>query len=108
MINFDKIPTTVLHEFQGGEGDILAKIHSDELNRIVKSVYAPGVSTGYHLHDTSSEIIYILSGSCKILHEGREETLNAGSCHYCKKGESHAVINDSNEDLIIFAVVSCH
>ncbi len=105
MINFDKLDTKILHEFQGGNGDIVAKIHADDLNRIVKSVYAPGVSTGYHLHDTSSEIIFILSGSCKVLHDGIEERLNTGDCHYCKKGQSHAVINDGNEDLVMYAVV---
>ena len=105
MIDFDGLDVKILHEFQGGSGDIEAKIFADDLNRIVKSVYAPGVSTGYHLHDQSSEIIYILSGSCKVMHNGKEERLNAGNCHYCKKRESHAVINDSDEDLVMFAVV---
>lgn len=105
MIDFEKLPTTVLHEFKGGNGDIEGKIYADDLNRIVKSVYAPGVSTGYHCHEDSSEIIFILSGSCKVLHEGKEERLTVGNCHYCKKGQSHAVINDTNEDLIMYAVV---
>ena len=105
MINFEALPVSVLHEFRGGTGDINAKVFGDELNRIVKSVYAPGVSTGYHLHDDSSEIIFILSGSCKVLHEGKEERVSAGQCHYCKKGESHAVINDTEEDLVMYAVV---
>ncbi len=105
MIDFDKLVTKVLHEFQGGNGDIDAKIYADDLNRIVKSVYAPGVSTGYHCHEESSEIIFILSGSCKVTHNGMEERVTAGQCHYCKKGESHAVINDTDEDLVMYAVV---
>ena len=105
MIKFDDLETKILHEFQGGNGDILAKIHADDLNRIVKSIYAPGVSTGYHCHDTTSEIIFILSGSCKVLHDGTEEHLSTGDCHYCKKGQSHAVINDGDEDLVMYAVV---
>ena len=105
MIDFESLETKILHQFQGGSGDILAKIYADDLNRIVKSVYTPGVSTGYHCHDTSCEIIFILSGSCKVVHNGKEKRLTAGNCHYCKKGESHAVINDGNEDLIMYAVV---
>ena len=105
MIEFEKIEAKILHEFQGGIGDIEAKIYADDLNRIVKSVYAPGTSTGYHRHDDSSEIIFILAGGCKVLHEGKEERLVSGNCHYCKKGESHAVINDSDEDLVMYAVV---
>ncbi len=105
MIDFEALPVSVLHEFRGGTGDINAKVFGDELNRIVKSVYAPGVSTGYHLHDDSSEIIFILSGSCKVIHEGREERVLEGQCHYCKKGESHAVVNDTEEDLVMYAIV---
>ena len=105
MIHFESLETKILQEFQGGNGDIQAKIYADELNRIIKSVYAPGVSTGYHCHDVSSEIIFILSGSGKVIHNGKEERLTVGSCHYCKKGESHAVINDGNADLVMYAVV---
>lgn len=105
MIDFEKIETKILRNFQGGSGDIKAKIYADELNRIIKSVYTPGTSTGYHLHDTSSEILFILSGSCKVIHENKEERLTSGDCHYCKKGESHAVINDTDEDLVMYAVV---
>ena len=105
MIEFEKIETKLLHEFQGGTGDIKAKIYTDDLNRIVKSIYAPRVSTGYHRHDDSSEIVFILPGSCKVIHDGKEELLTGGKCHYCKKGESHAIINDTDEQLIMYAVV---
>ena len=105
MICFENLETKILHQFQGGDGDITAKIYADDLNRIVKSVYAPGVSTGYHRHDDSSEIIFILSGTCTVKHNGKEERLTAGMCHYCKKGDSHAVINDGTEALTMYAVV---
>ena len=51
------------------------------------------------------EIIFILSGSCKVIYEGKEEYLTVGDCHYCKKGQSHAIINNGDEDLVMFAVV---
>lgn len=106
MISFDSLETKILSNFQGGQGDIIAKISADDAHRIIKSTYAPGVSTGYHLHDVSDEIIFILEGTCKVIHEGKEERLQAGDCHYCKIGESHAVINDGETDLVMFAVVT--
>lgn len=106
MIRFEELETKVLSNFQGGQGDIIAKISADDTHRIIQSTYAPGVSTGYHKHDGSDEIIFILQGSCKVLHEGKEERLQAGESHYCKNGESHAVINDGDQDLIMFAVVT--
>lgn len=106
MISFDSLEPKVLSNFQGGQGDILAKISADDTHRIIKSTYAPGVSTGYHRHEGSDEILFILQGTCKVMHEGKEERLQAGDCHYCKDGESHAVINDGETDLVMFAVVT--
>lgn len=105
MIRFDDLETVALREFQGGRGTIQANIHSDGSNRIVRSTYAPGVSTGYHCHQDSVEIIFILSGECKVIHNERVERLRPGDCHYCKKGDFHAVSNDGNTDLVMYAVV---
>ena len=84
LIEFDKMEETVLPKFQGGEGDFRAKMHT---------------------HGTSSEIIYILSGTGKVLYDGAYEPLTAGSCHYCPKGHAHSLINDSQGTLTFFAVV---
>ena len=65
----------------------------------------PGSSIGYHTHGTSSEIIYILSGTGKVKYDGGEEPLEAGQCHYCPKGHSHSLINNSDGPLEFFAVV---
>ena len=62
-------------------------------------------SIGLHTHDTSSEIIYILKGRGKVLYDGGYEEVEEGLCHYCPKGHEHSLINDSDEDLIFFAVV---
>ncbi len=105
MIELDKIPIKMLHNLSGGNGDIEAHIYADELNRIIKSRYAPGVSTGYHLHEDSSEIIFILEGTCIVRHDGKEERLGVGDCHYCKKGQSHSVVNDGETDLVMYAIV---
>ena len=66
----------------------------------------PGCTIGYHCHDTSSEIIYILSGLARCLYDDGEETLTPGQAHYCPKGHSHSLINASEtEPLNYFAVV---
>ena len=105
LIDFEKLPESVLHQFKDGVGDTRAHMHTDELNRIMLTELAPGVSIGLHTHDTSSEIIYILSGRGKALFDGGEEPLYPGVCHYCPKGSSHSVINDGDQVLRFFAVV---
>lgn len=104
-LEFDNIEEKVTPHFNGGEGEFIARIFNDGVNKILRGKLEPGSSIGYHIHDTSSEIIYILSGNGKMRIEDNEERLTAGDCHYCMKGQSHGLINDSDEDLIFFAVV---
>ena len=105
MIDFSNMPDTVLPRFKGGEGQLTAKMLGDDLNRILYATLAPGHSIGLHTHDTSSEIMYFLSGKGTVITDGTPETVAPGLCHYCKKGSSHTLINDGDEDLIFFAVV---
>ena len=83
-LDFGKMEEKRLPEFKGGKGDMIARMHMDELGKILYGRLEPGSSIGFHKHETSSEVIYILSG---------------------KKGHSHSMINNGEEDLIFFAVV---
>ena len=105
MIDFNKIEETTLHNFYGGEGDAFFKMVVDDKNKIIKGRLPVGASIGLHTHETSSEIIFILSGTGKQIIDGEEEILKAGDCHYCKKGQSHKFINIGNDDLVFYAVV---
>jgi len=105
LINFDQIPENVIPNFKGGEGQLSVRTFADENNKIMLCLLTPGSTTGLHVHDTSSEIIYVLSGAGKELCDGQYEPVSAGSCHYCPQGSSHSLINDGGEDLIFFAVV---
>lgn len=104
-LEFDKMQEKRLPEFKGGVGDFIAKMHTDELGKIIYGKLEPGSSIGYHKHETDSEIIYILEGKAKCLYDDGEERLLSGKCHYCPKGHSHSLINDSTEPVVFFAVV---
>ena len=105
LIEFDKMEEQTIPHFQGGEGAFLTKMRVDDLGKILRGRLEPGSTIGLHTHDTSSEIIYILSGTGKVLYDGGYEPLSAGSCHYCPKGHAHSLINDSDALLEFFAVV---
>lgn len=105
ILDYSTMETTHIPNFLGGEGTFHAQIRVDELGKILKGSLDPGSSIGYHTHETSSEIIYILSGIGKVRYDGGEEAVKAGDCHYCPKGHSHALINNSNGPLEFFAVV---
>lgn len=105
IINFRDMEETILTEFYGGNKELRAYMHNDGLNKIMRAKLVPGASIGLHTHEAGSEIIYVLEGKGKVLYDGNYEDVKAGTCHYCPKGHSHSLINDSEEDLIFFAVV---
>lgn len=105
LIDFSQMEEQVIPGFLGGEGTFHARMRVDGLGKIMRGALEPGSSIGLHTHDTGSEIIYILSGEGKVLYDGAYEPLFAGSCHYCPKGHSHSLINDSGAPLEFFAVV---
>ena len=105
MIDFNSIPKSHLPEFKGGVGELVAAMSGDGLCRILRGMLAPGHTIGEHCHDTSCEVIYFLSGYGKMILDGTEERIVPGLCHYCPKGSTHQMINDSSEELVFFAVV---
>lgn len=118
VIDFNKINEVVTPNFKGGEGAARMRTQYDGMNKIMMGRLLPGCTIGYHIHDESSEIIYITSGTARCLYDGGEpepnganaiieEHLVAGQCHYCPRGHSHSLINASDtEPLDYFAVVT--
>ena len=105
LIDFDKLEPTVIPHMRGGEKEARLRMYNDSLNKVMRGRLVPGATIGMHTHETSSEIIYILSGTGRVLCDGVYEPLAAGSCHYCPKGHAHSLINDSQGALTFFAVV---
>lgn len=108
IIDFNQIAETVQKNFYNGEKELVASIFKDENNKILRGKLVAGASIGLHTHETTSETIFIVKGKGKVLYEGKYESVNEGTCHYCPKGHSHSLINDSEDDLIFVAVVPQH
>ncbi len=104
-IDFGKTALSVIPNFKGGEKEMSSRMYSDGMNKIMKNTLAPGASIGMHTHEDSSEIIFITSGRGSVICDGVKEPVYAGLCHYCPKGHTHSLINDSDEDLEFLAVV---
>ncbi len=104
-IDFPNIPEEALPNFKGGEGTTYARMFFDGVNRIMCGRLPVGSTIGMHTHETNSEIMYILSGTAKVIMDGVEEILTAGQVHYCPKGHTHTTIAVGDEDLRIVAVV---
>lgn len=106
IIDFSKIELASLKNFRGGEKSYDVRMFTDPgKNKIMYGKLIPGASIGMHKHETNCEIIYFLEGRGKMLTGDGIEEVSAGLCHYCPLGESHSLINDSEADLLFFAVV---
>lgn len=105
IIDFDKIEETVVTGFKGGEGIMRSHGYFDGSNRIMRASLEAGASIGMHTHEDNCEVVYILKGNGKFIYDGKEYPISEGQAHYCPKGHTHSLINDSDEDLVFFAAV---
>lgn len=105
ILNFDSIEEQIIPNFKGGEKDFRTHMYEDGACKIMRASLEPGASIGVHTHETNSEIIFMLEGTGVVLYDGKKETLSAGDCHYCPKGHSHSLRNESDGTIIFYAVV---
>lgn len=89
-----------------GEKAYAVKKFTDDRNMIMHGRLESGASIGLHTHEGNCEMFYIIEGTGKVLMDGEYERVEAGVCHYCPKGHTHSLINDSDSDLVFFAVVA--
>ena len=104
-IDFNNLEEKSIVNFHNGKKSVIARMYLDSQNKIMHGKLEPGASIGMHKHVTSSEIIYIISGIGTVLCCDKTEVIHSGECHYCPKGNSHSLINNSDNDLVFFAVV---
>lgn len=105
LIDFNAQPEITAAGMNGGTGEITAKMYVDHDGKIIPCRLHAGGSIGLHSHPASDDINYVISGTGRAVCDGAEEILHAGSCHICKKGSEHSIINTGSEDLVLLTVV---
>lgn len=105
LLDFNKIKEMTMPGMNNGTGTLTAKMYMDEQGKIIPCAIHSGGSIGLHKHETSDDINYVLSGEGKAICDGKEEVLSAGTCHICKKGSEHSIMNTGSEDLVLLTIV---
>ena len=105
ITDFNEMEWTANPEFKGGVGVFYNKMYTDGINKMMTGKLPAGSSIGYHKHEGSCEMIFILEGNGKVLFDDAEYPLRPGQCHYCPEDHSHSLINNGTEDLVFVAVV---
>lgn len=106
IINFDKIAKMKIEKMRNGENFVYIHKYNNEKKMIAKIIIPPKASIGYHTHVDDDEVVYVLQGKGTCLMGGEKHPLVAGDVNYTLKGESHSIINESDEDLIILAIIT--
>lgn len=75
----------------------------------------PGKSAcPYHSHSAQWEFYHVISGRGSVRHKDGTTAIETGDAFIFKPGEAHQIINNSEQDLIIYVVAdnpigeSCH
>lgn len=108
VIDFDKIAEVHQMNFKGGQGLLDTRNYVDEKVKIMYSTLRPGATTGLHTHEGNCEIVYVISGEATFHYDDTVETVRVGQCHYCPMGHSHYMENQTDHDLVYFAIVVEH
>ncbi len=96
---------------QGGDGEVTfydwllpeeAKGHGRVFSKLV---IPPGASIGYHAHEGEFEAYLVVSGEATVDDNGSQVVLHEGDMHMCVDGEGHGTRNNSDKDLVLWALI---
>lgn len=68
----------------------------------------------FHSHSVQWEFYHVISGAGQVRHDDGSEAIVAGDAFLFKPGEAHQLINDGEEDLVVYVIAdnpigeSCH
>jgi len=107
----EDIRTRVIEHAQGGEGhvtfeDWLLPEEAYNHGRVFsKVIIAPHSSIGYHVHHHEFEAYLVLSGEATVVDGEETVILHAGDMNLCKDGDGHSTTNNTDEDLVLLAMI---
>ena len=73
--------------------------------RIGHCILPPGTSIGYHQHNATEEVYYVLSGTGRMTVNDNTWDVQKGDTIPCTLGDSHGLYNNSDSDLEIFVLI---
>lgn len=108
---FKDFNTELRENMRGGDGTVVVSsfVSAEELNNkgrlFGKIVLKPGCGIGYHVHETDSELFYIIKGTAVYDDNGTKTNVYAGDVTITPAGSGHSVKNESDEDVEMIALI---
>ena len=105
LLDIFNIPAKAIAGFKGGEGEALVRMHQDEMGKVAQITLPAGASIGYHTHEDSYEVIYVLSGSGTCYDGDQVYPVSAGMVQYCPQHDGHSIVNTGTEELRLLGII---
>ena len=103
--------TELRENMRGGDGvvTVTSFVSADELNdkgRLFgKIILKPGCGIGFHIHETDSELFYVIKGTALYDDNGTKTTLSEGEVAITPAGTGHSIKNEGNTDVELIALI---
>lgn len=107
----DQMESTIIPHMREGNGEVeaLKLLTGEEFCCHVRlfniMTLKKGCSIGEHQHIAETEYYYILSGSGTVSEKDGEKYVKKGDLVITGNGESHAICNNTDEDLVFVAII---
>lgn len=107
----EEIKPEILDHMKGGEkyvqkySALSGSNFTPNADIVAQLVLIPGASIGYHEHVGNEEVITVLSGTCECTDDGEIYPMKAGDVTICREHHKHGIVNNSDQDLVLMAVV---
>lgn len=102
----------VMKNFKGGKGEMLLypilENNSEMYDKgrlFSHNVLEKGCEIGLHEHIGDAEIFYIIKGEGRFIDNGQEYHVGVGDCLYTGDGDTHYLVNESDEPLEFIALI---
>jgi mannose-6-phosphate isomerase-like protein (cupin superfamily) len=104
------VSPTPLNAVRGGVGTLLQHILVKEtpgssIRAVVINRLPPGCTVGLHSHHGEEDFYYCLSGEGVVVDNGTEHPFVPGVLQITRDGESQAVRNTGQQDLVLLAAL---
>ena len=103
--------TELRENMRGGDGIVVVSsfVSAEELNNkgrlFGKIILKPGCGIGYHVHETDSELFYIIKGTAVYDDNGTKTVVSEGEVTLTPAGTGHSIKNEGTEDVELIALI---
>ena len=103
--------TELRENMRDGDGIVVVSsfVSAEELNNkgrlFGKIILKPGCGIGYHVHETDSELFYIIKGTAVYDDNGTKTVVSEGEVTLTPAGTGHSIKNEGTEDVELIALI---